>query len=363
MTKLIKEWQFFLGIFVFFVVSYFEHDLLHGFGIVILIGLFLVIINSALSVAHHAEDLAHKLGEPWGTLILTMAAVSVEVVIIIMMMLHGSSEFLVRDTIVYAIILDIAGILGLSSILGAKKHNIQGYNQNSTNSYIVVTIAAIFFSMVIPGLLNEEDKNAYAIFDLIAIFIFGIIFYKTMLKDNKDFFIFKKREIATMPSKVINEKYEKDSINVTYTSIFLILNIVVIGMLSEILAVFLEPQIETYGLPIGFAALVVAIISASPELITAVKSALNNKLQTPVNIAFGASLATILFTVFTLKLLMLFGLFSFSLVLSNVQMIMLGALFTISIVIYNDEKSNELEGWILFSILPLTAFLMWFEYM
>lgn len=362
MNRLTKEWSLWLGLGVFTIVTYFEHSLLKGLGIIVLISLFMVIINSALSVAHHAEDLAEKLGQPWGTLILTIAAVAVEVVIIVMMMLHGSSEFLVRDTIVYAVILDIAGILGLSSILGAKKHKIQGYNQDSTNSYIVVIIAAIFFSMVIPGLLKVEDRDIYSIFDLIMIAIFGIVFYKTMLKDNKDFFIFNARS-HKLPSDILTSKAKKDDINIVYTSSFLILNIVLIGMLSEILAVFLEPQVEHFGLPLGFGALVVAIISASPELITAVKSALNNKLQTPVNIAFGASLATILFTVFVLKLLMLFGLFSFSLVLSNVQMIVLGALFVISIVIYNDEKSNELEGWILFSILPLTAFLMWFEYM
>jgi Ca2+:H+ antiporter len=358
-----KEWPFLSGIVVFLFISYFEHDLLHGYGILVLVGLFIVIINSALSVAHHAEDLAHKLGEPWGTLILTIAAVTVEVVIITMMMLNGAEKTIVRDTIVYAIILDISGILGLSTILGGKKHNIQGFNQNSTNSYIIVIIAAIFFSMIVPGLIKVEDRGIYSIFDLVMIFIFGIVFYKTMLKDNKNFFTYKEKVLSNNDAKIINNLYEKQEINIFYSSLFLVLNIVLIGMLSEVLAVFLEPQIVTYNLPVGLVALVVAIISGSPELITAVKSALNNRLQTPVNIAFGASLATILFTVFVLKIFMLLGFFEFSLILTNMQIIILGVLFLISILIYNDEKSNELEGWILFSILPLTAFLMWFGYM
>ena len=115
-----KEYALFLAIVTFFLMHHYEHTLtqtttgnLLGFGI-----LFGVIIYSAMRVAHHAEILAQKFGEPYGTLILTFSAVVVEIVIIVIMMIHSHNPTLARDTIYSAIMLDINGLLGVAAIIG-----------------------------------------------------------------------------------------------------------------------------------------------------------------------------------------------------------------------------------------------------
>ena len=112
-----------------------------GFGI-----LFAVIIYSAMSVAHHAEMLAEKFGEPYGTLILTMSAVIVEIVIIVIMMSHAQSPELARDTIYAAVMLDINGLLGIAAIIGGIKYGEQPYNVDSSNSYLSMLLGSHWYS-------------------------------------------------------------------------------------------------------------------------------------------------------------------------------------------------------------------------
>lgn len=106
----------------------------------LLVGTILLV---SLRVAHHAEVLAEKVGEPYGTMILTLAAVLVEVVILAIMMTHTSSPTLVRDTIYSAVMLDMNGILGIAAILGGLRHGEQPYNVDSGNTYIVMILTAM----------------------------------------------------------------------------------------------------------------------------------------------------------------------------------------------------------------------------
>ena len=153
-----KEYSLFLAIIAYFGITHFEHTLVHstagnllGFGI-----LFVVIIYSAMSVAHHAEMLAEKFGEPYGTLILTISAVIVEIVIIVIMMMHAESPVLARDTIYSVIMLDINGLLGLAAIIGGIKYGEQPYNVDSSNSYLSMLLVAIGIAMVLPHFISTE---------------------------------------------------------------------------------------------------------------------------------------------------------------------------------------------------------------
>jgi len=119
--------------------------------------IFGVIIYLALSVAHHAEILAYKYGEPYGTLILTLSAVTVEIIMITIMMLNTHNPLLPRDTIYSAVMLDINGLLGLAAIIGGIKHGEQKYNVDSTNSYISMIIVSLGIAMVLPHFIPKEN--------------------------------------------------------------------------------------------------------------------------------------------------------------------------------------------------------------
>ncbi|PTB87744.1 calcium:proton antiporter, partial [cyanobacterium G8-9] len=184
-----KEYSLFLAIITYFGISHFEHTLVHstagnllGFGI-----LFVVIIYSAMSVAHHAEMLAEKFGEPYGTLILTISAVIVEIVIIVIMMMHAESPTLARDTIYSAIMLDINGLLGIAAIIGGIKYGEQPYNVDSSNSYLAMLLVAIGIAMVLPHFIDVAHHDMFMMFNVITFTLLYVVFTRIQLTSHKYF--------------------------------------------------------------------------------------------------------------------------------------------------------------------------------
>ncbi len=347
-----KEYSVFVAIVAFFVISHFEHALagsvignLVGFAI-----LFAVIIYSALSVAHHAEMLAEKFGEPYGTLILTISAVVVEIVIIVIMMTHSHSPTLARDTIYSAVMLDINGLLGLAAIIGGIKHGEQPYNVDSSNSYLSMLLVATGIAMVIPHFVTESHHSMYMSFNVVLFVLLYVTFTRIQVTSHKYFFEYEGGE---------EEEYHGDEeINAWYHGFNLVLSIILIGMLSEILAVFMGHTLEHFGMPMAIGAVGVAVISAAPELITAVRAAVDNRMQTVVNIALGASLATILLTIPAVIVVTRIIGMEIELELTPIQGIMMALTFLVSIVNFNDGETNVLEGFIHVILFVVFAFLL-----
>ena len=289
-----KEYSLFLAILTYVGISYFEHTLVQstignliGFAI-----LFAVIIYAAMSVAHHAEMLAEKFGEPYGTLILTMSAVIVEIVIIVIMMMHAQSPELARDTIYSAVMLDINGLLGIAAIIGGIKYGEQPYNVDSSNSYLSMLLVAIGIAMVLPEFVDPVHHNKFMIFNVIVFVFLYMIFTRIQLTSHKYFFEYENKEEVLCDDEGVCKPLHE--INAWYHIFNLVVSIVVIGVLAEILSVFMGNSLEAFGLPLAIGAVGVAVISAAPELITAVRAAVDNRMQTVINIALGASLATVL---------------------------------------------------------------------
>ncbi len=337
----------------------FEHTLArstigNAIGFVII---FAVIIYSAINVAHHAEKLAQKYGEPYGTLILTLSAVLVEIVIIVIMMTNAHSPTLARDTIYSAVMLDINGLLGICAFIGGIKYGEQKYNMDSSNSYISMLIVAFTIAMVLPHFVPDKNLIMYENFVVVAFALLYILFTKIQLKNHKYFFTYN----YNLNEKTEQEHIDTREINGIYHSSILAISIVVIGLLSELLAFFMENSIESIGLPIALGAFVVAVISASPELITALKSASNNNMQTVINIALGASLATLLLTVPSVIVVAEIMHFSIDLALTPLQMTMIGITLVVSIVHFNDGETNILEGFLNFILFLVFFFLIFVE--
>jgi len=347
-----REYSVFLAIFAFFVIGNFEH-MLSGSTAGNLIGfviLFAVIIYSALSVAHHAEMLAEKFGEPYGTLILTISAVVVEIVIIVIMMMHEHNPTLARDTIYSAVMLDINGLLGLAAIIGGLKYGEQPYNVDSSNSYLSMLLVATGIAMVIPHYVAASHHSLYMSFNVVLFLLLYATFTRIQLASHKYFFEYEESD---------EEVYHgTEKINAWYHASILILSIVLIGMLSEILALFMSHTLEHFGLPMAIGAVGVATISAAPELITAVRAALDNRMQTVVNIALGASLATILLTIPAVIVVTKLTGMQLDLELTPIQGVMMGLTFLVSIVNFNDGETNVLEGFLHVILFVVFAFLL-----
>ena len=213
-----KEYSLFLAIVTFFIMSHFEHTLVQtssgnllGFGI-----LFTVIIYAAMNVAHHAEMLAEKFGEPYGTLILTFSAVLLEIIIIVIMMLHAENAALARDTIYAAIMLDINGLLGIAAIIGGIKYGEQPYNVDSSNSYLSMLLVAIGIAMVLPHFIDAAHYNMFTVFTVITFVLLYITFTRVQLKSHKYFFEY---ENVEEKCEVSGECEAHENINAWYHTV------------------------------------------------------------------------------------------------------------------------------------------------
>jgi len=353
-----KEYSLFLAIITFLGITYFEHVLVQttvgnliGFGT-----LFAVIIYAAMSVAHHAEKLAERFGEPYGTLILTMSAVIVEIVIIVIMMMHAENPELARDTIYSAVMLDINGLLGLAAIIGGIKHGEQSYNVDSSNSYLSMLLVAIGIAMVLPEFIDPAYHHRFMWFN-VAVFVFlYIIFTRVQLSSHKYFFEYN-GESETVCKKEEGSKLQHE-INAWYHAFNLIVSIIVIGVLAEILSLFMGNTLEAFGLPLVIGAVGVAVISAAPELITAVRAAVDDRMQTVINIALGASLATVLLTIPAVIVVSYYLEMELNLSLTPVQTMMVALTLLISMVNFNDGETNVLEGFLHFILFIVFVFLL-----
>lgn len=292
MFKYLKnEWVLLFAALTWVIAFNLEHSAITQGGI-FLGSLFTLVFGAiillAFRIAHHAEVLAVRFGEPYGTLILTSAAVTVEVVILAVMFFDSHNPTLARDTVFAAVMLDINGILGIAAIVGGLKYGVQKYNLNSSSAYISTMLVALGIGLFIPEFVPDEKWKVYSVFSIIIMSILYVGFLRLQTVEHRDFF---------EHGEVEAEAHDKAHSPNWYHIGALLVSIIAVGALSELLSVFLDHILEGTSMPKTIPAVVIALISASPEFLTAINAAKHNRLQTTVNIALGASLATVLLTI------------------------------------------------------------------
>jgi Ca2+:H+ antiporter len=316
-----------------------EHFVIDQGG-VLLWGVLLVILSSIIMVAfrisHHAEVLAIRFGEPYGTLILTIAAVSVEVVILLVLLQGAPNPTLGRDTIFSAVMFDINGILGLAAIIGGLKHGNSKYNLDSANSYIAMLIVSIGIGMFIPDFVPDAKWQLYAGFSIGIMAIIYLAFLRLQTVEHRQFF-----EYSNATAEEAHDLTH--SPNVLHVTVMLGA-IILVGLLSEILSVLLDAGLHGSNFPKAIPAVMVALISASPEILTALKAAQKDRMQITINIALGASLATVLLTLPILEAIALYKGERIVMALTPVQNGMLILTFLAVMNNLHDGKTNAIEG-------------------
>ena len=357
----LKNEKFTLIAIIAAIVGYLvEHQVLEMGKLAALIAavaLIVAIVLASMRVAHHAEVIAAKVGDPYGTMILTLSAVAVEVLILAIMMSNEASPTLVRDTIYSAVMLDINGILGLAALLGGLKHGEQAYNDDSGRTYSVMILTAMGLSMVVPEFVPEAKWQYYSAFTIVAMIALYGLFLRMQVGTHSYFFSYSYPR-KSRREKVEEQEHESDAENESTTlSIAIILfGVAVIGVLAEIMSTFLNSGLEGSGAPPALAAIVVAGISAAPEILTAVRAALANRMQAVVNIALGASLSTVILTVPVMEALALWTGQPFTMAMTSVQTVMVTITLIAAAINLNDGETNAIEGMTHFVI--FSAFIM-----
>jgi Ca2+:H+ antiporter len=345
MGTILKQEKFLLLAVIATCLAYpFEHQLLgHGHTVALIAGIALVgfIICASLRVAHHAELLAEKVGDPYGTMILTLSAVLVEVVILAIMMSNEPSPTLVRDTIYSAVMLDINGILGLAALMGGLKHGEQSYNDNSARSYSVMILTAMAVSMVVPEFIPEGKWKLYSAFTIGAMILLYALFLRMQVGPHSYFFSYSYPDKKRRQGQV-DQPHEE--VNLTRSIATLVFGVMVIGALAEVMSKAVDLGLEGSGAPPVMTAILVAAISAAPEILTALRAALANRMQSVVNIALGASLSTVILTVPVMEAMALYSGQAFQMAMTPVQTVMIFVTLLVCAINLNDGETNAIEG-------------------
>ncbi|MCP8893962.1 calcium:proton antiporter [Shinella daejeonensis] len=362
LSSLLKERFLFIGLAMAILAYAMEHSLLEMGRLPMLAGAVLIIAAIVLvstRVAHHAEVLASKVGDPYGTMILTLSAVLVEVVILAIMMQGETSPTLVRDTIYAAVMLDINGILGLAALLGGLRHGEQPYNDDSGKTYGVMILTAMGISMIVPEFVPPESWHFYSAFTIGAMIALYALFLRMQVGPHSYFFSYAYPRAGRKEQRAEASVPGDESESAPLAIAVIVIGVVLIGALAEVMSVLLTAGLRGTGAPPALMAIVVAAISAAPEILTALRAALANRMQSVVNIAMGASLSTVILTVPVMEAIALYTGQPFIMAMSPVQTIMVTITLIAAAINLNDGETNAIEGmthFVLFAtFLMLTA--------
>lgn len=255
-----------------------------------------LLILSVMSAVHHSEIIAHRVGEPYGTIILAISITVIEVSIIISLMMSGGQEnvSLARDTVYSATMLILNGIVGMCLFIGGLKHHEQTFSKHSVTIALVSLISIIVFTLVIPT-FTESVKGSYystpqLVFASIACLIIYSFFLIAQTSRHREYFL------PTENEDNVNEVRISNWV-LTMNLIFLIISLGIVVLLAKTLSPTIEDIIVSYNLPLTLVGVIIAAIILLPEGIAAIIAARKDKLQTSLNLSLGSALASIGLTI------------------------------------------------------------------
>src|SRR5882757_10388520 len=263
----------------------------------VFIWLFAVILWSAMCVVRHAECLAVKLGEPYGTLILTLSAISIEVVMISTAMLHGANNpTLGRDAIFAVIMIALNGLVGLALLLGGLRYREQYYNLQGVNSYLNVIMTLAVLGLVLPNFTTSTSGPTFStqqeiFFAAVSLLLYAVFLLIQTLRHRGYFLDVKETATKHSPHHLARIR------STGFHALMLLLYLGAVIFLAEKFAVPLDNSIEQFHMPQAFGGAVIAALVLSPEGLGGITASLHNQLQRSINILFGSVLATIGLTI------------------------------------------------------------------
>ena len=268
--------------------------------IYILVGI--VLIGVVLAAVHHAEIVAHRVGEPYGSLVLAIAVTVIEVALIITLMLGKPSaepSTLARDTAFAAVMITLNGIVGLSILVGSLKHNTPRFNPEGAGSALAVVVTLTTLTLVIPSFTTTEPGAQFSPSQLAFVAVASIVLYGAFVLlqtgRHRDFFL-----PVSKSGQIIDEDDHSDppTNRATYVSLgLLLLALIAVVGLAKAMSPAIEGVVAAAGVPETFVGVVIALVVLLPEGLAAAKAASRNRLQTSLNLGIGSAMASIGLTI------------------------------------------------------------------
>jgi Ca2+:H+ antiporter len=265
--------------------------------VLVLAGLFLA--ATVFAAVHHAEVLALKLGEPFGSILLAIAVTVIEAGLIVSIMVVGDegSERVARDTVFAAVMIVLNGVVGLCLVLGGGKHFEQTFQLQGAASALAVLGTLATLALILPNFAEAASGPSYSVLQLEGIGLMALVlwcvFVFVQTIKHRDYFLDAPDDdgagqaLHNLPGRLTT----------VLSFVLLVVSLAAVVLLAKALSHPVDAAIAAAGLPKAFVGVVIALIVLMPEGLAAIKSALRNRLQNSINLALGSAIASIGLTI------------------------------------------------------------------
>ena len=346
-----------------------------------------LLVGAVLAAVHHAEVVAHRVGEPYGSLVLAVAVTIIEVGLIVTLMVTTDKDTagLARDTVFAAVMITLNGIVGISLLVGALKHHLAVFNPEGTGAALATVIALAVLCLVVPSVTTSqpgpEFTGAQLTFAAIASLALYGMFVFTQAIRHRDFFLpvtqaahsplvtSQAATDAAARAAVDAGSFEHEPVDVdqdghadpptdraALTSLgLLVVSLVAVVGLAKIESPAIESGVAALGFPPAVVGVVIALLVLAPETIAAVRAATLNRVQVSLNLALGSAMASIGLTIPAIAIASIWLDGPLELGLNQLQVVLLALTAAVAILTVVPGRAKPLQGGV--HLVLLAAFL------
>jgi Ca2+:H+ antiporter len=328
----------------------------------------LTLVAAVIAAVHHAEVVAHRVGEPFGSLLLAVAVTVIEVGLIVMLMTSGGdgTSSYARDTVFAAVMITLNGIVGLSLLVGALKHHLVSFNASGTGSAVATVITLAGVTMVLPSFTTsapgqEFSPSQLAFAAVASLALYGSFVFTQTIR-HRDFFLPVASDERGRVTGLLDLDGDDHADPPAAREAWMSLGLLVVALVSVVgLAKLLSPAIETavrsLALPYTVVGVTIALVVLAPESIAAVRHAGRNRVQNSLNLAYGSAMASIGLTIPTIAVAMIWLTGPLELGLDPMQMVLLAITVVVTAFTVVQGRAYALQGIVHLTLLAAYLFL------
>ncbi|MGW2822509.1 calcium:proton antiporter [Streptomyces sp. NPDC001443] len=307
-----------------------------------------VLAGAVLAAVHHAEVVAHRVGEPFGSLVLAIAVTIIEVALIVTLMADGGakSSTLARDTVFAAVMITCNGIVGLSLLVASLRHGTAIFNPEGTGAALATVATLATLSLVLPTFTTSkpgpEFSSVQLTFAALSSLILYGLFVATQTVRHRDYFL----PIARQGGGIAVEEHAVAPSARTARISLVLLGLALIGVvgLAKGVSPAIESGVEAAGLHHAVVGVIIALLVLLPETIAALRSARRDRVQTSLNLALGSAMASIGLTIPAVALASLWLAGPLVLGLSATHMVLLALTVVVASLTVVPGRATPLQG-------------------
>ncbi len=325
-------------------------------GLAFAVVLLVILFGTVFAAVYHAEVIAHQVGEPYGTLLLTLAVTIIEVALIATIMLGDKAvPTLARDTVFAVVMIVCNGLVGICILLGGLKFREQDFQISGANLYLSVLVVLATITLILPNYTLTTPGPVYSTAQLsfvsvVTVVLYGVFLYTQTVR-HQDYFVADRHGVHNAEAHISRR-------TLVLSIVLLLVSLLAVVLLAKKFSLVVDAGTELIGAPPAFAGILVALLILLPESVSAIAAARDNDLQKSINLALGSSLATIGLTIpavavagYTLDKQLVLG-------LGSQKMVLLVMTFVLSMLTFGTSRTNILFGLVHLVVFAVFVFMV-----